>query len=236
MQAIDAHIYEDGQGGELPYRLILPEEADGPRPLLIFLHGAGERGDDNERQLIWGKALMLQAAQEFGAVVLAPQCPKEQKWTVEDWAEPGVTFAGEPSDPMRLTQALIDELIAKHNIDSDRLYLVGLSMGGYGTWEAVSRWPKRFAAAAPICGGADTGYADQLTDLPLWVFHGENDPVVQVQYSRDIVQAIRDAGGDPKYTEYPGVGHNSWTPAFAEPELLPWLMSHSRAVSDPHAE
>jgi predicted peptidase len=111
------------------------------------------------------------------------------------------------------------------------VYVMGLSMGGFGTWDLVTRYPKRFAAAVPICGGGDPGRVESLGDLPLWVFHGADDEVVAPIYSRRMVEAIRAAGGDPRYTEYPGVGHNSWDPAFAEPELFPWLFAQ-RQVED----
>jgi predicted peptidase len=221
--AFEPHVYEDGQGGELPYRLVVPENADGPMPLLLFLHGAGERGNENERQLIHGSELLLRATREFGCVVVVPQCPAGEKWSVVDWSKDKVTFSDETSAPMRMTQAVIDQLIASHDVDTDRVYIMGLSMGGYGTWDAVCRWPGRFAAAVPICGGGDPAVADRLADTPVWAFHGDADPVVVVDRSRVMIEAMREAGGEPKYTEYEGVGHDSWTPAFAEPALLTWL-------------
>jgi predicted peptidase len=227
LSAFEERVFDDGQGNTLPYRLLIPANVEGPRPLLLFLHGAGERGDDNRRQLIHGKDLLLKAAQEFGCIVVAPQCPAGSKWSIVDWSKDKVTFSDEPSAPMQLTLQLIDSLGQSHQVDTDRLYIFGLSMGGYGTWDAISREPNRFAAAAPICGGADTALAQQITHVPVWAFHGEADRVVSVDLTRDMIKAIIDAGGDPRYTEYPDTGHNSWTPAFAEPELLPWLTSHS---------
>lgn len=224
---IQAHVYEDGQGGKLLYRLIVPEAAEGPMPLLLFLHGAGERGDDNERQLIWGKDLMLKAANDFNCIVIAPQCPAGQTWSIVDWSQSKVTFSDEPAEPMRLTQAVIDQLIEQHDVDTNRLYIMGLSMGGYGSWDAICRWPGRFAAAAPICGGGDPAVAEIIKDTPVWAFHGDADPVVSVELTRAMIQAIKDVGGEPKYTEYPGVGHNSWSPAFAEPDFLTWMTSQS---------
>lgn len=227
LAAFEALVYTDGRGGELPYRLLVPEKADEPMPVLLFLHGAGERGEDNRKQLIHGKDLLLKAAREFNCLVVAPQCPAGDKWSVVDWSQDKITFSDEPSEPMRMANALIDDLAGRYNVDRNRLYIMGLSMGGYGSWDAACRWPGRFAAAAPICGGGDTAQAELIRDTPVWVFHGDADPVVNVELSRTMVQAIKDAGGDPKYTEYPGVGHNSWTPAFAEPELLPWMTSQS---------
>lgn len=218
-----AMVYEDGQGGTLLYRMIVPEQAQAPMPVLLFLHGSGERGDDNRKQLVHGKDLMRKAAREFNCIVVAPQCPDGDRWSIVDWEQDKITFPDEPSEPMRLANELIDDLATRYDVDQDRLYVMGLSMGGYGTWDAICRWPGRFAAAAPICGGGDPAQAELIKDTPIWAFHGDADPVVSVEYDRTMIQAIKDAGGDPKYTEYPGVGHDSWTPAFAEPDLLPWM-------------
>lgn len=220
----EAHIYKGEGSGELPYRLLVPEQAEDPMPLILFLHGAGERGDDNEKQLFWGKDLLNKAAREYHAVIVVPQCPAGEWWAGVDRSQGTVTITDEPTEPMRLTQALIDELTTEHNIDTDRMYVMGLSMGGFGSWDAVTRWPGRFAAAVPICGGGDPTQAEVIMDTPIWAFHGDADTVVPVGLTRAVIQAIRDAGGVPKYTEYPGVGHNSWSPAFAEPDLLPWMM------------
>ncbi len=226
LAAFEARVYDDGQGHSLPYRLLVPSEAEGPMPVLLFLHGAGERGDDNQRQLIHGKDVLLKAAREFGCIVIAPQCPAGDKWSNADWSKGIINFHESPSVPMRMTIAVLDSLIEEYNVDTNRLYIMGLSMGGYGSWDAVCRWPGRFAATAPICGGGDVEKADLLVDTPVWAFHGDADTVVPVELTRAMIQAIKDAGGEPKYTEYPGVGHNSWSPAFAEPDLLPWITSH----------
>jgi len=222
----EAKVFDDGQGHTLPYRLLVPD-AQGPRPVLLFLHGAGERGDDNRRQLNNGKGILLKAARDFGCIVVAPQCPAGEKWSLVDWSQDKVTFSDQPSEPMRLASELIDSLAQQYDVDKNRLYIMGLSMGGYGTWDAICRWPGRFAAAVPICGGGDPAQAGLLIETPVWAFHGDADPVVSVELDRAMIQAIKDAGGDPRYTEYPGVGHNSWSPAFAEPELLAWITSHS---------
>jgi predicted peptidase len=222
-----ARVYDDGNGNTLPYRLLVPDQADAPMPVLLFLHGAGERGDDNRRQLIHGKDLLTKAAREFGCIVVAPQCPPGQKWSIVDWSKDKITFSDEPSVPMRLANDLIDSLAEQYNIDTNRLYIMGLSMGGYGSWDAVCRWPGRFAAAAPVCGGADPAQANLLVNTPIWAFHGDADQVVSPDLTRNMIQAIKEAGGEPKYTEYPGVGHNSWSRAFADPDLLPWLTSQS---------
>ena len=216
--------HEDADGATLLYRLLKPtgEIAAGKkRPLLLFLHGAGERGSDNEAQLQWGKELMLRAAREHGAFVLAPQCPRRKKWHAGGWGRPSHT---EISEPTRLVMEVIAKMQKEHPIDTDRIYVMGLSMGGYGSWHLIQRYPDMFAAAVPICGGGDPTNAERIK-TPVWVFHGAKDSVVPVGRSREMVEAIRAAGGKPKYTEYPELNHNSWTPAFEDPELLKWLFS-----------
>ena len=226
-----AHVYHDKDGNSLPYRLAKPEKPDGPMPLILFLHGAGERGDDNQRQLTWGHDLLLKAVNEYNCMVLVPQCPAEQWWCIVDRSKPELTFADKPSEPMRLAQAVVDQLIEQNDIDTDRLYVMGLSMGGFGTWDAICRWPDRFAAAVPICGWGDPNVADRI-HTPVWAFHGGADPVVPVDYTRAMVKAIHQHDGEAKYTEYPGVGHNSWSSAFAEKDLLPWIMSKKLPKQD----
>ena len=228
----EAHVYTSADGGTLPYRLLAPSDRENPMSVILFLHGAGERGDENERQLIHGSELLKKAVNQFGCLVVAPQCPAGDVWSSIDRRTGHITFQEEPAEPLRLANELLDELATKYPIDTDRMYVMGLSMGGFGSWDAISRWPGRFAAAVPICGGGDTDKAPEIKDTPVWVFHGDADPVVAVELSRNMVNAIKDAGGDPKYTEYAEVGHGSWIPAFAEPELLPWMTAQSLDAED----
>jgi len=220
-------------GGKLLYRLLVPpgyqaNGAETKHPLLIFLHGAGERGDDNQAQLKHGRALMESLARDYGCFVLAPQCPRNKRWVEVDWSARDHRLPEKPSKTMGQLLKLLETLQDEFRIDADRLYVMGLSMGGYGTWGMIQRDPGRFAAAVPICGGADTERAEEIKDVPIWCFHGAEDRAVPTQRSRDIIDAIRKAGGHPKYTEYPGVGHNSWDPAFKEPDLPKWLFAQSR--------
>lgn len=227
----EALEYKDADGNVLRYRLLKPAGADAPqkkRPLLLFLHGAGERGSDNKAQLKHGKEMMLTAAGDYGAFVLAPQCPKGKKWAEVDWSKRTHKMPKEPSQSMRLVMELIDKMQKEFRIDPDRLYVMGLSMGGYGTWDALQRWPDAFAAGVPICGGGDETAADRIK-APVWAFHGDKDKAVPVSRSRNMIQAIKKAGGKPKYTEYPGVGHFAWVPAFKDPEMLKWLFSQKGA-------
>jgi len=227
--------YRDTQGKELPYRLLLPpraREKSAAHPLLVFLHGRGERGTDNQAQLLYGKSMMRAAAREYGAMVVAPQCPPKKRWPGRKLKNPDRRLAPEPSEPMRMVVELIEQLKKDFRVDPDRVYVMGLSMGGFGTWEFVARWPDRVAAVVPICGGGDESRATQITRVPIWAFHGDADPVVPVARSRDMIDAIRKAGGKPKYTEYPGVGHDSWHRVFAEPGLLEWLFAQRRVPRD----
>jgi len=228
--AFESHVFPAADGTALPYRLLVPGDGGDPsrkRPLLVFLHGRGERGTDNQAQLLHGKAFMLAAATQHGCFVLAPQCPADAIWPGHDWRKQK-TLSPEPSAPMRRVVALIDWIEKHRPIDRDRVYVMGLSMGGFGTWDVVLRYPDRFAAAVPICGGGVPTLARRIVKLPLWVFHGAADPVVPVEHSREMVAALRAAGGQPRYTEYAGVGHDSWNRALAEPELLAWLLRQRR--------
>jgi len=217
------------RGGTLPYRLLAPRAKRGEaRPMLLFLHGAGERGSDNQKQLVWGSEFMLAAAREHRCVCVVPQCPEEQKWVDVDWSKSRHRQAARPSGTMRLVIALIDSLQRELKLDRSRLYAMGLSMGGYGTWDLVTRMPGKFAAAVPVCGGGDATKAKRLAKLPVWAFHGTLDTAVPVENSRRMIDAIRRAGGGPGYTEYPSTGHNAWSPAMADAKLFEWLFGQRR--------
>ena len=230
-----------GKSGEvLPYRILFPENynPDQQCPLLLFLHGAGERGNDNEKQLVHGSAMFLEPInrRNFPAFVVFPQCPEDEWWIHTSLLQAlrGVTDMQESdefaaSGPMKLVMELLDELLFELSVDKSRLYVMGLSMGGYGTFDLLSRHPEKFAAAVPICGGGNPELAERYAPhTSLWVFHGEEDNVVPAELSRIMVRAIGEAGGDVTYTEYEGVGHNSWDPAFAEEDLLPWIFNKQK--------
>jgi predicted peptidase len=230
---IEAREFVAADGSQFLYRLLLPPGFDmhdesRSYPLLIFLHGAGERGDDNKAQLKWGREFMEMVAREHDCVVLVPQCPSGQKWVDVDWSARDHRLPDKPSQPMQALLELLPNLAKKLRLDPDRFYVMGLSMGGYGTWGMIQRDPKRFAAAVPICGGGDVSRAEAIKDVPVWCFHGSDDRAVPVERSRMMIDAMRKAGGEPKYTEYDGVGHNSWSPAFKEPELPKWLFAQRR--------
>jgi predicted peptidase len=231
----EARLFPGGDALPLPYRLLRPQAAAPERgyPLVLFLHGMGERGSDNTVQLGLGVSELFAsdgATQQFPAVVLAPQCPKGDDSHTCTWRNRGDADKPLITTPLRLALDAVEAACQEFAVDRDRLYIGGLSMGGFGTWNAIQEHPGLFAAAFPICGGGDTPKAERLAELPLWVFHGAKDEVVPPQLSRDMVWAIQEAGGSPGYCEYPDVGHDSWTNAFEEPRLLPWLFAQIRST------
>lgn len=227
-----ACTFTDPAYGELPYRLLAPAKV-GRRvrlPLVLFLHGAGERGSDNTAPLAHVVRLFCtpENRRRYPCYVVAPQCASDEKWTNVDWFAPRHALPPVPSRAMTLVLKLVADLQARLPVDPCRFYVTGLSMGGYGTWDLCSRQPELAAAAIPICGGGDEKQARRLAALPIWVFHGAKDSVVPPPRSRNMVKALRAAGGNPRYTEFPDADHNSWDPAIADPEFLPWLFAQRR--------
>lgn len=220
------------EGKKLLYRMLLPERYDQSRkyPLILVLHGAGERGNDNEKQLLHGSKLFLDSTnrKKFPAIVVFPQCPAESYWSsveIDRTKTPlalDFDYSRPATDPLTLTMMLLNELIGSEKIDTRRIYITGLSMGGMGTFEAIHRYPDTFAAALPICGGGDTARYKKV-ETPFWVFHGVDDDVVDVDYSTAMVDKLKELKVKVKYTEYPGVKHNSWDNAFAEKKFLKWM-------------
>jgi predicted peptidase len=228
---LEKRVYRSRTGKTLPYRLWKPAHYDSLRscPLILFLHGAGERGDDNEAQLKNDEFLNLVLDPQHPAILVAPQCPKDQWWSqIEFDRSRPQGFSPEPTEPMRLTMELLDSLEKELRIDPARRYVTGLSMGGFGTIDLLMRRPGYFAAAVPICGGGDSSRASLIADVAIWVFHGAQDPVVPVERSRCVVEALKRIGAPVRYTEYPDVGHDAWKKAYLEPELRPWLFQQSR--------
>ncbi len=177
-------------------------------PLLIFLHGAGERGSDLSLVGIHGPLKERREGRDLPFVIVAPQVSEGGRWSVGRVA------------------ATLDAAIAAYRIDESRVYLTGLSMGGFGTWEAIEHMPERFAAAVPVCGGGNPIGLAEARDVPVWAFHGDADPVVPLAASAVMVNALEASGGQVQFTVYPGVGHDSWTETYANPEVYEWLLSH----------
>lgn len=182
-------------------------------PLLVFLHGAGERGDDLSLLNKHGPPKLIAAGKKFDAIVVSPQVPEKNIWNAH------------------AVKALVDDLVKKYRVDTQRLYLTGISMGGFGTWDTALAYPDTFAAIAPICGGAGVGFvmADRIKDLPCWIFHGDKDGAVSVDFSLKIHGALKKAGSDAKLTIYPGVGHDCWTMSYDNPELWSWMFSQRKS-------
>lgn len=231
--------YFISNGDSLPYRLLLPEnyEAAKKYPLVIFLHGSGERGSDNELQLVHGAKLFLSddVRKEYPAIVVFPQCPLKSSWSnmnasLDKDGKRTFNFqeAGEPSKAMTLLMGLLKQLPDSYRIKKKQVYAGGLSMGGMGTFELVRRSPKIFAAAIPICGGANAATAPLLKKTNWWIFHGAKDSTVPPELSQEMYAALLKEKAKVKLTIYPEANHNSWDSAFAEKDLLPWLFSQRR--------
>ncbi|MGO8744917.1 MAG: alpha/beta hydrolase-fold protein [Thermoguttaceae bacterium] len=223
--------FKNSKGETLLYRLFVPPDYDAKKqyPVVLFLHGLGERGSDNELQLKHADVLRLISADvtaKHACLLVAPQCPDNDLWAAIqlDRSKPYVLSA-EPTRAMRLTMELLDSLGQEFSIDRARWYITGLSMGGFGTLDLCAREPRKIAAAVPVCGGGDTSKAAAMAKIAFWVFHGGADDVVPPAFSHDMVAALKKAGTKVKYTEYPGVGHHSWTKAYEEPGLPEWLFS-----------
>lgn len=245
MQAQDMSDYSHEafikDGDTLRYRLLKPANYDIHKayPLIIFLHGSGERGMDNAAQLLHGGALFLNDTlrHDFPAFVLFPQCPPDQSWAPFRMKRDtsgkviGADFLTEapPTVPGALLKTLLDSLLASGKIDAKRVYIGGLSLGGIGTYDLLARYPQLFAAAFPICGAGNVKTAANFAKkVPLWIFHGAADNVVPPDFSRAYYAELQKLGSEVKYTEYPGVGHDSWDNAFAERDLIPWLFRHHK--------
>jgi predicted peptidase len=198
---------------QLKYLLYLPQDYD-PKsdkrwPLVLFLHGAGESGKDLDKVKVHGPPKLVARGKQFPFILVSPQSPKFG-WDVD------------------ALKALLDEIKEKHRVDPDRIYVTGLSMGGFGTWALAAAYPKEIAAIAPICGGGEPIWARRIKNIPAWVFHGGKDPVVPVERSKVMVNALKKAGGTVRLTIYPEAGHDSWTETYNNPELYTWLLEQRR--------
>jgi predicted peptidase len=199
---------------KLEYLLSLPKgyrTSKEPFPLILFLHGSGERGNDLEKVKLQGLPKLLEAGLELPCLVVSPQCPPEARWDAEALG------------------VLLDHLEKTLRVDPDRIYVTGLSMGGFGTWELAMRYPRRFAAIVPICGGGEPLFTREITHLPIWVFHGAKDDVVPLEYSQRMVKALKKYGSRcVKFKIYKHAKHDSWTKTYANPKLFAWMLEQKR--------
>ncbi|MFM8271964.1 MAG: alpha/beta hydrolase-fold protein [Gemmata sp.] len=209
--------FKNADGTESPYVVFVPLGYDGQKvfPTILFLHGSGETKGGSKRPVEVGiGAAIKKREREFPFIVVIPQSEK-RTW-------------GAASDDGRRALAILDEVQKAYKTDPKRQYLTGLSMGGFGTWSIAAAHPDRWAAIVPICGGGSVKDAEKIKDVPTWVFHGDADAAVKVDRSREMVEALRRAGGKPKYDEYPGVPHNSWDKAYGTDELYKWLLEQKK--------
>lgn len=210
--------FEQGNfGGDLPFLLRVPKDlkTSGKVPLLLFLHGAGEKGNDNKKQLKHDptKLAPKDVFEKNPMIVVAPQCPADQFWS---------------GQPLESVIKMVKDFQKELPVDSDRIYITGLSMGGYGTWSALAMEPRLFAAAIPICGGGDPASVRKFDKVPIWAFHNDGDPTVGVEGSRSMIAALKKAGAEPKYTEYQSPQHDAWTRTYKDSELWEWLLQQKR--------
>lgn len=219
----------------MPYRILYPDNYDRNKsyPLMVFLHGAGERGNDNESQLVHGSKLFTDAEnrQQFPAIVIFPQCPKDEYWAPIKTRENGFSYVDtkKPTEPMQLLIRLIDELRKNEAVDNKRMYVAGLSMGGMGTYDLICRYPKKFAAAIVICGGVSNERLKKVTKMPIRIYHGADDQVVSQQHALDAYIELKANGAqNVELFIFPGVNHNSWDTAFEQPDFLDWLFAQKK--------
>ena len=211
--------FKTTDSADVPYLLYLPKgfQADGEQKygLILFLHGRGESNGPLSLVAKWGPPKFAARGDEMPWIIVSPQCPKSDRWSSE-------------TQQMRVTE-LLDSVIKNHNVDEGRVFLTGLSMGGYGTWTMAANQPNRFAAVAPICGGGDPAQAEKLKDVPIWVFHGDQDKPVPFEKSVKMVEAIRAAGGTKiRFTTLENIGHNCWSAAYATPALYQWMEKQAK--------
>jgi predicted peptidase len=207
--------FKNASGAESPYTVFVPHSYDGVKqvPVILFLHGAGETKGGKQQPVAVGIGPAIKKRdKDFPFLVVIPQSEKR-------------TWQAASEDGQRAL-AILDTVLKEYKTDPQRQYLTGLSMGGYGTWSIATANPTRFAAIAPICGGGSPKQAAKIKDLPCWCFHGGADPTVKPAQSRSMMKALWEAGGHPNYTEYPGVGHNSWDRAYATNDLYDWFLKH----------
>lgn len=219
------------KGDTLLYRVLFPENYDKNKsyPLVLFLHGSGERGNDNEKQLVWGASLFTDSLnrKNYPAIVLFPQCPANQGWVIlKELSEAkfDIIETKEPAKPLFLAKKLVDFYCKTEKVDSKRIYILGLSLGGMGTFDLICRYPKTFAAAIPICGAVNLDKLKKVRNMPIRIYNGDSDNAVSPDYSRNAYIELKAEGSEKvERVEYPGVGHTSWIQAFAEPDFLKWL-------------
>ena len=229
-------VYTNADEMAFSYRLAAPQfpEAGKKYPLILFLHGSGECGTDNQRQIKVGVpaliSTLLKREKPEPFILVVPQCQGGNWWVKKLAMQADYAASQEPAPSMEVVLEIVRHLVETRQADPDRLYITGLSLGGFGTWDAIQREPDLFAAAVPICGGGDIRRVRDIKKLPVWVFHGDADKNVNVDCSRRMANALKLIGNrKARYTEYPGVEHNSWDRAYGDKEMIEWLFKQTRA-------
>lgn len=222
-------------GLRIPFTVLVKQQADDPDskiPVFVFLHGAGERGIDNRLQLTVGLPALMKSLDSIGVpnyLIYAPQCPLDQKWVDTDWTALGHHMATELNPPLLAALQGFDSIMeAGDRLDRNRIYLTGISMGGFGVWELLQRFPKKVAGAIPICGGGDPAFATTLAATPIWAFHGQKDKLVKVSRTTEMVAAIQKAGGHAQMTIFENYGHLCWNYCYQDLKVIEWLLSQER--------
>lgn len=220
---------------KMPWRLFVPPSADkkNPLPLVVFLHGAGMRGTDNvgPMSLAW-PFITPEAQAKNPCFVFAPQVNVARRWVNHTFNKGSYDSDQiKATDELTAAFAMVDKLVSERPIDQQRIYIVGQSMGGYGSWDAMIRRPDLWAAGVPVCGAGDSAKAASIKAIPVWAWHGENDTMVPVSGSREMIEALTKAGGSPKYTEIPKGGHGVWNQAFNDPKLHEWLFAQRKPAN-----
>lgn len=226
----EKHLHTEGSDS-LPYLLYRSDKAKGENSspsLVVFLHGAGERGNDNRQQLRHCVRFFLNdtVSANYPFLLLLPQCPENERWVNTDWRLPHHRMEPSPTPQLRQVMTLVDSLTASAAVDSNRIYFCGISMGAFGVWDVLQRYPKKIAAAIAICGGGDPTYARRMKDIPIYIFHGDKDKLVKPVRSRQMFRALRRLHNqDLHYIHYPDQGHLCWDSAFSTPGLFQWLFN-----------
>ncbi|MCM8526046.1 MAG: prolyl oligopeptidase family serine peptidase [Lentisphaeraceae bacterium] len=228
-----ANVFKNDEG-KLNYRLFSSEGMkEGEKyPLILTFHGSSSCGDDNISQLRErrGPLEIMDYTERTGkkAFILSPQCPGGQAWVNTPWYGKSHTMPEKPAFAMKMTLALLDKLLQELPVDKSRIYVTGLSLGGFGTWDIIQRKPDLFAAAIPVCGGGDTAQAGNIKNLPIWIFHGDSDNIVYTKRSRDMFAALKKVDAKVQYTEYKNTGHDSFTETYKNDKVLDWFFSQKK--------
>ncbi len=230
----EAYTYTDKAGHQMPYRLFRPHNYDPKKqyPLILSFHGAGERGNDNLKQLKpWVAGWMDEQVQNHHpCLILMPQCPDGEQWVDTPWQMGSYSFSNTPiSNPMRLAKQIFDKVVQENSVDRSRIYVMGASMGGYATWNFAIRYPELVAAAVPVCGAGDPSMAKTIKNIPIWAFHGDADDVVPPSGSQDMLDAIKRAGGtQAQLTIFHAVKHDSYLRAWRQRDLVDWIFKQNK--------